>query len=56
MFYFISGLQEYIEALSFYHYCKEGKLISWQEVSQQVFLNFLGAKSFRQASAVLSTT
>jgi len=34
------GLQEWIEALSFYHYIHSKRLISWQEVQQQlVFTN-----------------
>lgn len=33
---YTAGLQEYIEALSFYFYCKEGRLISWREVQDNL--------------------
>ena len=31
---YTAGLQEYVEALSFYHHLKFGELISWEEVGQ----------------------
>jgi predicted translin family RNA/ssDNA-binding protein len=33
---YTQGLQEYIEALSFYHYIKEGNLITWKEVQENL--------------------
>ena len=31
---YTAGLQEYVEALSFYHHLRYGKLVTWQQVSR----------------------
>jgi len=36
---YTDGLQEWIEALSFYHYINSNRLISWQEVQDQLIFH-----------------
>jgi len=44
------GLQEWIEALSFYHYLCYGKLITWEEVQKELTFIYVRSKQSRKSS------
>jgi len=48
---YTAGLQEWIEALSFYHYLCYSKLITWEEVQKELTFNYVNrSKESRKSS------